>query len=284
MNIIIEKTVNYLKNLINRIIIDDFMGMAAEMGFWFAIGIFPFMLFMMSFFSIMGKKSLFTPIIAFLDSVAPTDSVNLIKEVLNEVLIFEHGGIVAVFGFFITVFLSSNAIFCIIKGLNRALGIDEHRNLISTRILSILMVFVNVFVMFITINLIIFGKVLVQFALNFINIPLGAINIFLVSRWFVSFIALYIMAYLNYFLLPAWQGSDKIKSKSSLPGTLFFCFCWMFGSWCFSLYINNLHTYNRVYGSIGAFVMLMVWLYYTSLILLVGGEVNSQAHRRLNSK
>ena len=284
MNIIIEKTVNYLKNLINRIIIDDFMGMAAEMGFWFAIGIFPFMLFMMSFFSIMGKKSLFTPIIAFLDSIAPTDSVNLIKEVLNEVLIFEHGGIVAVFGFFITVFLSSNAIFCIIKGLNRALGIDEHRNLISTRILSILMVFVNVFVMFITINLIIFGKVLVQFALNFINIPLGAINIFLVSRWFVSFIALYIMAYLNYFLLPAWQGSDKIKSKSSLPGTLFFCFCWMFGSWCFSLYINNLHTYNRVYGSIGAFVMLMVWLYYTSLILLVGGEVNSQAYRRLNSK
>lgn len=284
MNIIIEKIVNYLKNLINRIIIDDFMGMAAEMGFWFAIGIFPFMLFMMSFFSIMGKKSLFTPIIAFLDSVAPTDSVNLIKEVLNEVLIFEHGGIVAVFGFFITVFLSSNAIFCIIKGLNRALGIDEHRNLISTRILSILMVFVNVFVMFITINLIIFGKVLIQFALNFINIPLGAINIFLVSRWFVSFIALYIMAYLNYFLLPAWQGSDKIKSKSSLPGTLFFCFCWMFGSWCFSLYINNLHTYNRVYGSIGAFVMLMVWLYYTSLILLVGGEVNSQAYRRLNSK
>lgn len=284
MNIIIEKTVNYLKNLINRIIIDDFMGMAAEMGFWFAIGIFPFMLFMMSFFSIMGKKSLFTPIIAFLDSVAPTDSVNLIKEVLNEVLIFEHGGIVAVFGFFITVFLSSNAIFCIIKGLNRALGIDEHRNLISTRILSILMVFVNVFVMFITINLIIFGKVLIQFALNFINIPLGAINIFLVSRWFVSFIALYIMAYLNYFLLPAWQGSDKIKSKSSLPGTLFFCFCWMFGSWCFSLYINNLHTYNRVYGSIGAFVMLMVWLYYTSLIMLVGGEVNSQAYRRLNSK
>lgn len=284
MNIIIEKTVNYLKNLINRIIIDDFMGMAAEMGFWFAIGIFPFMLFMMSFFSIMGKKSLFTPIIAFLDSVAPTDSVNLIKEVLNEVLIFEHGGIVAVFGFFITVFLSSNAIFCIIKGLNRALGINEHRNLISTRILSILMVFVNVFVMFITINLIIFGKVLIQFALNFINIPLGAINIFLVSRWFVSFIALYIMAYLNYFLLPAWQGSDKIKSKSSLPGTLFFCFCWMFGSWCFSLYINNLHTYNRVYGSIGAFVMLMVWLYYTSLILLVGGEVNSQAYRRLNSK
>ena len=140
-----EKAFNYLKNLINRIIIDDFMGMAAEMGFWFAIGIFPFMLFMMSFFTLLGKKSQFMPIIHFLDSVAPTDSVNLIKEVLNEVLIFQHGGIVAVFGFVITVFLSSNAIFCIIKGMNRALGIDEHRNLLVTRTISILMVFVNIF-------------------------------------------------------------------------------------------------------------------------------------------
>lgn len=281
---IIDSTVKYLKNLINRIIIDDFLGMAAEMGFWFAIGIFPFMLFMMSFFTLLGKKSLFTPIMTFLDSVAPTDSVNLIKEVLNEVMIFQHGGIIAVFGFCITVFLSSNAIFCMIKGLNRALGIDEHRSLITSRALSILMVFVNIFVMFITVNLIIFGKVLMQFALNFLHITQGAVDIFLISRWFVSFIALYLVAHLNYFLLPAWQGSDKLKSKSSLPGTLFFSFCWMFGSWCFSIYINNLHTYNRVYGSIGAFVMLMVWLYYTSIIFLVGGEINSNAYRKFEEE
>lgn len=276
--------VNYFKNLINRIIIDDFMGMAAEMGFWFAIGIFPFMLFMMSFFTLLGKKSLFMPIIHFLDTVAPTDSVNLIKDVLNEVLIFEHGGIVAVIGFFITVFLSSNAIFCIIKGMNRALGVEETRSLIVSRTISILMVFVNIFVMFITVNMIIFGKIFLQFALNFINLSSIFINIFLIGRWVVSFLALYIMAYLNYFLLPAWHGSDKLKSKAALPGTLFFCFCWMFGSWCFSIYINNLHTYNRVYGSIGAFVMLMVWLYYSSLILLIGGEINSQAYRKLTKK
>lgn len=274
---------NYFTNLVNRIISDDFFGMAAEMGFWFAIGIFPFMLFMMSFFSLLGKKSLFMPIMDFLDSVAPTDSVNLIKDVLNEVLIFQHGGLIAIFGFFITVFLSSNAIFVIIKGLNRALGIEEHRNLLVTRTISILMVFVNVFVMFITINLIVFGKILLQFALNFVNLSSVFINILLVGRWFVSFAALYIMAYLNYFLLPAFQGTEKIKSKSALPGTLFFCFCWMFGSWCFSIYINNLHTYNRVYGSIGAFVMLMVWMYYTSLIILVGGEINSQAYKRLTA-
>ena len=281
---IIDSMVKYLKNLINRIIIDDFLGMAAEMGFWFAIGIFPFMLFMMSFFTLLGKKSLFTPIMNFLDSVAPTDSVNLIKDVLNEVMIFQHGGLVAVFGFCVTVFLSSNAIFCMIKGLNRALGIDEYRSLITSRALSILMVFVNIFVMFITINLIIFGKVFMQFALNFFHVTQWAVDIFLISRWFVSFIALYLVAHLNYFILPAWRGSDKLKGKSSEPGALFFTFCWIFGSWCFSIYINNLHTYNRVYGSIGAFVMLMVWLYYTSIIFLVGGEINSNAYRKYKEK
>lgn len=281
---ILEGIKKYLLNLVNRIIIDDFFGMAAEMGFWFAIGIFPFMLFMMSFFTMLGKKSLFMPIIHFLDTVAPTDSVNLIKDVLNEVMIFEHGGIIAVFGFVVTVFLSSNAIFVIIKGLNRALGIDEHRNLLTTRALSILMVFVNVSMLFVTINLIIFGKIILGFILNFVNLSTLFVNTLLIGRWFVSFIALYLMAYLNYFLLPALTGSGKLKSKSVLPGTLFFCFCWMFGSWCFSIYINNLHTYNRVYGSIGAFVMLMVWLYYTSLIMLVGGEINSQAYRILSEK
>ncbi len=278
---IFESVKKYLVNLINRVIIDDFLGMAAEMGFWFAIGIFPFMLLVMSFFGWLGKKSLMMPIIHFLDSVAPSQSVSLIKEVLEEVVIFEKGGLVAIFGFVVTVALASNAIFVIIKGLNRALGIEEDRNLIITRLLSVLMVFINAFVMFISVNLIIFGKIILQFLLNFIHMSDNFINVVMIIRWPVAFVALYIMAYLNYYILPATEGHEILKSKAALPGALFFCFCWMFGSWCFSVYINNLNTYNRVYGAIGAFAMLMVWLYYTSLIILIGGEINSQAYHKL---
>ena len=277
---IFEVVKKYMTNLINRIIIDDFLGMAAEMGFWFAIGIFPFMLFLMAMFGWLGKKSLILPILHFLDTVAPTDSVNLIKEVLEEVMIFQNGGIIAVIGFFVTVALASNAIFVIIKGLNRALGIEERRNLLTTRALSVSMVFVNAFILFLSVNLIIFGKVIFAFLLNFINFSANFVNIVLITRWPVTFLALYVMAFLNYYILPAWEGNDKFKGKSALPGTLFFCICWLLGSWCFSIYINNLHTYNRVYGSIGAFAMLMVWLYYTSLIMLIGGEINSQVYNK----
>ncbi len=281
---IIESTKNYLMNLIKRVIDDDFLGMAAEMGFWFAIGIFPFMLFVMSFFGWLGKKSLMMPIIHFLDSVAPNQSVGLIKEVLEEVVIFQKGGLLAIFGFVVTVALASNAIFVIIKGLNRALGIEEYRNLIITRIISVLMVFINAFVMFISVNLIIFGKIILQFLLNFIHMSDNFINIVMITRWPVSFVVLYFMAFLNYYILPATRGHEKIKSKSSLPGTLFFCVFWLLGSWWFSVYINNLNTYNRVYGAIGAFAMLMVWLYWTSLIMLIGGEINSQVYNKLISE
>ena len=278
---IVNSTKNYLVNLVRRVIVDDFLGMAAEMGFWFAIGIFPFMLFVMSFFGWLGKKSLMMPIIHFLDSVAPNQSVGLIKEVLEEVVIFQKGGLLAIFGFVVTVALASNAIFVIIKGLNRALGIEEYRNLIVTRIISVLMVFINAFVMFISVNLIIFGKIILQFLLNFIHMSDNFINIVMITRWPVSFVVLYFMAFLNYYILPAPRGHEKIKSKSSLPGTLFFCVFWLLGSWWFSVYINNLNTYNRVYGAIGAFAMLMVWLYWTSLIMLIGGEINSQVYKKL---
>ena len=281
---IVNSTKNYLVNLVRRVIVDDFLGMAAEMGFWFAIGIFPFMLFVMSFFGWLGKKSLMMPIIHFLDSVAPNQSVGLIKEVLEEVVIFQKGGLLAIFGFVVTVALASNAIFVIIKGLNRALGIEEYRNLIVTRIISVLMVFINAFVMFISVNLIIFGKIILQFLLNFIHMSDNFINIVMITRWPVSFVVLYFMAFLNYYILPATRGHEKIKSKSSLPGTLFFCVFWLLGSWWFSVYINNLNTYNRVYGAIGAFAMLMVWLYWTSLIMLIGGEINSQVYNKLISE
>jgi len=65
---------------------------------------------------------------------------------------------------------------------------------------------------------------------------------------------------------------------------MFFCFCWLAGSWGFSVYVNNLQTYNRVYGTIGAFAMLMVWLYYTSILILIGGEINSQVYNKLEMR
>ena len=273
-----------LKRLIISVIQNDFYGMAAEMGFMMVIGIFPFMLFLTAVFGWMGNKSLMDPILAFLSTFMPEQAMELIITVLSEAMIFSHGRLMAIIGFCVTLVLSTNAMAVVLKGLNRAYKVEETRNFVYTRILSLLMVFVDTMVLFLTINLIVFGKVIISFLITHFHMSKVLAIILLTLRWPVAFAALYLMAFLSYYILPDLRGNERFKRKSAIPGTFFFTIFWLAGSWGFSIYVNNLKTYNMVYGTIGAFAVLMVWLYYTSVLILIGGEINSQVYNKLDEK
>ena len=158
-----NKCIRTLVKLIKSIIKNDFYGMAAEMGFMLVVGIFPFMLFLMAVFGWLGTKSYLDSILRVLSTIMPTQAMNLLKSVLEETMIFNHGTLLAVIGIITTIVLSTNGVAVVLKGLNRAYKVEETRNFVYTRILSFLMVFVNVLVMFLTINIIIFGKVIIMF-------------------------------------------------------------------------------------------------------------------------
>lgn len=269
----------YLQNLIKCIIRDDYANAAGEMAYMTALGIFPFMLFTMAVFGWLGKKVFINKIIFGLSTIAPQGVIDLINSVLAEVVLFQSGEIMAIVGFFMTLFLTSNAIAVIIKGLNRANTVAENRSFLKVRLLAILMVFVNTFFLFISINLIVLGKVILNFIGMYLSVPQHIIDTILITRWPIAFLMLFLLASINYYVLPARDFS--VKRKSVIPGALFFCIFWLIGSWAFSLYVNALGTYNKVYGAIGTFAILMVWLYYSSIILLIGGQVNNQTLRKL---
>ena len=269
----------YLQNLVKSIIRDDYANAAGEMAYMTALGLFPFMLFTMAVFGWLGKKIFINKIIFGLSTIAPQGVIDLINSVLAEVVLFQSGKIMAIVGFFMTLFLTSNAIAVIIKGLNRANNVTENRSFIKVRLLAILMVFVNTFFLFISINLIVLGKVILNFIGIYLSIPQHIIDTILITRWPIAFLMLFLLSSINYYVLPARDFSAK--RKSVIPGALFFCVFWLIGSWAFSLYVNALGTYNKVYGTIGTFAILMVWLYYSSIILLIGGQVNNQTLRKL---
>lgn len=273
-----------LKRLVISIIENDFYGMASEMGFMAVIGIFPFMLFLTAVFGWMGNKALMDPILIFLSRFMPDQAMDLIKTVLSEAMIFSHGRLIAVIGICVTLILSTNAMAVVLKGLNRAYKVEETRNFVYTRALALLMVFVDTMVLFLTINLIIFGKVIINFLITHFHLSKVVAITLLTLRWPIAFAALFLMAFLSYYILPDLRGNERYKRKSAIPGTFFFTTFWLVGSWGFSIYVNNLRTYNMVYGTIGAFAVLMVWLYYTSVLILIGGEINSQVYNKLNEK
>lgn len=279
-----KEFVRGVKRLIISVIKNDFYGMAAEMGFMMVIGIFPFMLLLTSVFGWMGNKSLMAPILRFLATFMPEQAMDLILTVLSEAMIFSHGKLMAIIGFCVTLVLSTNGIAVVLKGLNRAYKVTETRNLIYTRLLSLLMVFVDTMVMFLSINLIVFGKAIINLLVNHFHMSTGVAITLLTLRWPVAFAALFFMAFLSYYILPDLRGNEQFKRRSAIPGTWFFTTFWLVGSWGFSIYVNNLKTYNMVYGTIGAFAVLMVWLYYTSILILIGGEINSQVYNKLSRK
>lgn len=279
-----NKYIRIFVRLIKSIIDNDFFGMAAEMGFMLIAGIFPFMLFLMAIFGWMGNKSYMDPILHVLSTIMPSQATGLLNSVLTETMIFDHGKLMAILGIVISLVLSTNGIAVILKGLNRAYKVEETRSFIYTRVLSFLMVFVNVLVLFLTINIIIFGKIITMFLVTHFNLSTPIAIMILTLRWPVAFLALYLLAFLSYYILPDLKGNEKFKRRSALPGTAFFTTFWLIGSWGFSVYVNHLSTYNFVYGTIGAFFILMIWLYYTSILLLIGGEINSRVYNRLTHK
>ncbi|MBO7671987.1 YihY/virulence factor BrkB family protein [bacterium] len=272
------------RKLIKSVIDNDFFGMASEMGFMMVIGIFPFMLFLMAVFGWLGHKATMNSFLVFLGNFMPAQAINLIKSVLNEVMIFSNADIMAIIGLVVTLFLSTNSIAIVLKGLNRAYNVEETRNFVYTRILSFIMVIIDTLVLFLSINLIVFGKVIINMLVGFVHLPIPTADLILVLRWPIAFSSLFIMAFLSYYVLPDLKGKESFKMKSALPGTCFFCIFWLIGSGGFSVYVNHLNTYNMVYGTIGAFAVLMIWLYYTSILILVGGQINSQVYNRLEKK
>ena len=280
----IKNKIKTIKSIIKSVVDNDFFGMASEMGFMLCIGICPFMLFLTALFGWIGKHYFMNPIFAFMQNIAPSDALNVINTVLNEVFFVSKGGLIAILGFAITLFLSTNTVAIVAKGLNRAYKVKETRNFFYSRLLALVMVLVNTLVLFLSITLIVFGKVIIKFLVTYIGMGQHLANIMLFVRWPIAFLTLFILAYLSYYILPDLTGHERLRRHSALPGTIFFCISWLLGSWGFSIYINNLHTYNFIYGTIAGFAIMMMWMYYTSILILIGGEINSQLYEKLERK
>ena len=272
---------DYIVNLKNVVIKEDFFGSAAEMSYMLTLSIFPLILSLMAIFSIVGNTTFVNQSLDALSRIAPREVIFLIETVLKEVTVLKGRSIVAIIGFLTTLYLASNSISVIIKCINKSNKIQETRSFLHTKFLSVIMVFVYVVFLFLSVNLIVFGQSILKIVSTYIRfIPIEVSQLILFLRWPVTFILIFVLAVINYYVLPA----KKVKIKSVIPGSIFFTIFWLIGSWLFSVYINNFGSYNKVYGSIAAFAILMVWLYFTSIIILIGGEINNYTFDKITKK
>ena len=253
---------------------DEILGRANAVAFSFTMAIFPAIIFL---FTLVPYIQNFFPevsneqIIGFMEDLLPANLYAAADSTIHDIINKQRGGLLS-FGFILTLILSTNGMNSLMTAFNACYKTNETRGFIKMRMIASLLIFILSLSVIISIALLVVGQQLLQdnkireFVQDVISLDL--IN---VLRFVVLYLIFQIAISSIYYLAPAVHERWHFFSVGSIFST-FACIAAFFG---FSFYINNFGTYNKLYGSIGALLVLMLLLFILSLILLVGFEMNA---------
>lgn len=266
-----------LKALWARMNQNDCAGLAAEMAYNWMLALLPILIFMFAVFGMMHTETdLFAQTMDNMRRLVPPDAFNLIQGSLSELTKDSSQGL-AIASLMGALWTSSNGAVTIEKGINRAYRcIDKKRGFIQQRLVALAIVVGMALILLVFSNLLVFGDAIIAGIEHYLNPGDGIIAMLGVLRWTIPIAGLLAVSMFIYAIAPDYH--EKGAWKKSWPGALTFVVLWIGISVLFSTYVSNMGNYNKVYGPMGAIVILMIWLYLTSYALLIGGEVNAMVN------
>lgn len=258
----------YLEQLIFRYKDDDLAGMSAQITYYLILSFFPFLLFLINLLS-------FTPLSGELlfsnfDNFLPSESSDLIKNIVLET-VQAKSRILLIVSMIGSLWVASKGIAAIMKGLNRAYDIKEDRGFIKMRLTAIFSTVGVTILIILSFIMIVFGKTLGIYLFELI----GAKNIFNMVWSVLRYCFALIIMFIAFSLIYKYVPNRKLKFSNIKIGTIFATIGWVVISLLFSFYVNNFGSYEKIYGSLGGAIALIIWLNISALIILVGGELNA---------
>ncbi|MNI49613.1 hypothetical protein D3C73_1042290 [compost metagenome] len=130
------------------------------------------------------------------------------------------------------------------------------------------------FVITICFFMLIFGKLIGATLYKFVMLPGSFDEIWSIAQYFIPLIVLFVVFAAVYMYMP----NLRLKLKEVIPGAAFTTLGWVITSLLFSFYVNQFGNYSKTYGSIGGMIVLLIWLYLSSIIIVLGGEINATLH------
>jgi membrane protein len=260
-----------VQRIYNEVLDDDCLGRAAQLAYYFLFALFPFLLFLTTLLGYLPVPNLIDNIMLLLARALPREALGLIQDNVHALVTQPKGGLLS-FGIIAALWTSSSAIMAITAGLNQAYGVEESRPWWKVRIVAVVLILgSSLFVIAATV-LLIFGPQLGTWLASSIGLGDMFTVAWNIARWIIIPLCLIVaLASLYYFAPDVEQQWRWIT-----PGSVCAVIGWILASLGFSYYVNNFGSYNTTYGSIGAVIVLLTWLYVTGFFILVGGEINSE--------
>ncbi len=265
-----DAVVIFLQKMYN----DELLDRANGVAFSFTMAIFPAIIFL---FTLTPYIQNFFPavdnheIIGFLKTILPDNLYLAAETTISDIISKQRGGLLS-FGFVLTLILSTNGMTALMSAFNACYKTVETRGFLKMRIVATGLIFILAVSIIVSVALLVVGQ---QFLRDSDIRSVVSDNISLDVIIILRFVFLYLIFQVAissiYYFAPAVHEKWHFLSVGSVFSSLA-CILASFG---FSYYVNNFGTYNKLYGSIGVLLVLMLWLFIISLILLVGFEMNA---------
>ncbi|MCR6097922.1 YihY/virulence factor BrkB family protein [Salipaludibacillus agaradhaerens] len=242
----------------------NLIDLGAQCAYYFLLSLFPFLIFIISLLTFLPFT--FQDVYRLLqEAYIPTGVLEVIENQWQVLERNQQTGALSL-GIIFTLWTASLALNAIIRALNTAYHVSAERGMVMARLTSIILTISMFFVIIVALGVQIIGSQL-QHYLEF-DLGLFEIDVF---RWLFTSAVTFLVFLILYLVGP----NIRLHFREVYIGAIVATIGWQLTSYGFSIYLNTFANYSATYGTIGTVIALMVWFHLSSLILLLGGEVNA---------
>lgn len=247
---------------------------AAAIAFSFFTGMFPAIIFLFTLIPYIPIENFQTQLFLLIKDMVPANAFSAIEETVKDIITKPRGGLLSL-GFFMALIFSTNGFASMMTAFDASLHSFERRSWVGQRLTALLLLVIMSALLTVAIALITWG----QYAINYLAIngylrDHFTIYVLTFGKWIVILVLFFMANSFLYYLAPAKRTKFRFISAGGTFATGLSVATFV----VFSYYINHFGKYNKLYGSIGTLLVIMLLMYILSMILLIGFELNASIH------
>jgi membrane protein len=248
---------------------------SAALSYYFVMALFPALVLLSAFVAYLPVPDLFDQALGLMSHFVPQDSMGLVRKVLSDVITPNRGAFLS-FGLLGTLWTASGGFASAIEALNIAYDVEETRPFWKTRPLAIGLTFLIGFLLLVALSIMIVGPRFGEWLSYRAHLSQLWVWVWPYIHWSLAVLFTVLAVEALYFLAP----NVKQRFWATLPGAVFAVGFWIGLSYLLGIYFRTFANFNKTYGTLGAAVALMVWLYWTAFAMLAGAELNAELAKR----
>ena len=268
------QVIEFAKRLKDKVAEDDVSGASAEMAYRFFLALFPFFIFLAALSSFIASaadvQNPTDEIMSMLGDSLPEDSAAVLRTQLDGVLQQQNAGLLSI-GILGAIWAASSGVGALMKNMNRIYDVEESRRMPVRLGIALAITVFGAGTIVIAFVILFAGQLYGPEIAGEVGLEDTAASVIGLARWPLVIAMILAAVAIMYWLAPDTEPGLKWIT----PGALFFGVAWIVASLGFGLYVANFGAYNETYGALGAVVVLLIWFYLTSFVLLLGAEINS---------